>query len=136
MSELGIGAMLHILSGGSENDAGKYVGRKIVSSKHDKEADKVFIGFDDGVKIAIWDDGQSCCESRYITCDDDLGRIVGGDLLSIEVKEGPCIEGVHEVHEQVFIDVVSTCGTITFTTHNEHNGYYGGFGLTITEIRK
>jgi hypothetical protein len=24
-------------------------------------------------------------------------------------------------------------GFITLTNHNEHNGYYGGFGLTITE---
>jgi hypothetical protein len=34
----------------------------------------------------------------------------------------------------VFIDIVSTNGTITFTNHNEHNGYYGGFDLTISEI--
>lgn len=134
MSGLGMGAMLHILGGGSANSADKYYGRTVIAAIHDDDANKVFLTFDDGVRIAIWDDGQSCCESRYITCDDDPARIVGGKLVSIETKDAPEVVGEWgEVHEQVFVDVTTTEGTITFTTHNEHNGYYGGFGLTITE---
>ncbi len=134
MTKFGIGVVLHYLSGGSEESADNYYGRKVVAASLDSQANKVFLTFDDGVRIAIWDDGQSCCESRYITCDDDLSRIVGGDLVAIETKDGPDTEDEWGgCHEQVFVDVITTEGTVTFTTHNEHNGYYGGFGLTITE---
>lgn len=133
MGQLGIGAMLHQLGGGSQHAPSEYVGRKIVSAALDSEANRVRLAFEDGAKIAIWDDGQSFCESRYITCDDDFAKIVGGVLLSIDAKDAPDIEDGYETHEQVFIDLVTTEGTITFTTHNEHNGYYGGFGLTITD---
>lgn len=134
MTQPGMGAMIHILTGGSEHDPNEFYGRKIVSAQLDKTCDpeRVRVSFEDGVNISIWDNGQSCCESRYITCDDDFSRIVGGNLLSIETKPAPDVEDEYEVHEQVFIDIVSSEGTVTFTTHNEHNGYYGGFGLTIT----
>ena len=32
--------------------------------------------------------------------------------------------GVHEVQ---FLNIETSLGIITFETHNEHNGYYGGF---------
>jgi len=134
MSGLGMGAMLHYLVGGSANSADKYYGRTVIAASLDAENDKLLIGFDDGVTIAIWDDGQSCCESRYMRTDDDVSSLVGGRLLRIEAKEGPEEEGEYgDVHEQVFVEVATDGGFITISNHNEHNGYYGGFGLTITE---
>lgn len=87
----GIGAMIHILSGGSDHDPSEYYGNKIVAARLDKEADpeRVEIVFDGGKTIHIWDNGQSCCESRYITCDDDWAVLIGGKLLAIETKPGP-----------------------------------------------
>lgn len=129
---LGIGAMIHYLGGGSENDVKLFIGKKVVEAKFSSENDKFYIGFDDGVKISIWDDGQSCCEHRYMTCDDNPKDIVGGELVSVGVKHAPDQEDDWEVHEIAFLEVVTTKGTVQFATHNEHNGYYGGFGLTIT----
>lgn len=131
MSQPGIGAMLHHLSGGSKNDPQKYNGRKIISAEMKDE--RLSLAFDDGTKIALWDDGQSCCESRYMSTDDDIQSLVGNTLMRIEAKQGPEIEKEYEVHEQVFVEVGTDKGFITIVNHNEHNGYYGGFGLTITE---
>jgi hypothetical protein len=33
------------------------------------------------------------------------------------------------VHETQFLIVDTTKGSFTIVNHNEHNGYYGGFGL-------
>lgn len=132
MSQLGIGAMLHMLSGGSANRADKYYGRKITEAEINENF--LRLCFTDGQNIWIWDNGQCCCESRYITCDDDVKDLIGGVLIGIETKEAPdAIDEYDEVHEQVFIEIKTDKSFITFTTHNEHNGYYGGFALTITE---
>lgn len=132
MTNLGIGAMLHVLSGGSSEDPVKYVGRKIVAASIDDE--NLRLTFEDGVKIRIFDNGQSCCEHRYLTCDDDVQTLVGGALRAIESKPGPEEEGEHgDVHEQVFLEVSTDKGFITVANHNEHNGYYGGFVLSIRE---
>lgn len=136
MSQPGIGAMLHYLSGGSSNDPKKYLGKTV--EKAEVIDNKFHINFTDGTKIQIFDDGQSCCEHRYMTCDDDLSKIVGGKLISIETKPGAAPEKEEEYssesHEVVFLDIQTDKGFVTFATHNEHNGYYGGFGLNIEEL--
>lgn len=133
MSQSGIGAMLHYLSGGSANNPDQYYGKTI--KKAELVDDRFNIDFEDGTKISIWDDGQSCCESRYITCDDDLSYLEGKTLTKIEVKEvtETSDEDDYGDHEIAFLEVGTNDGVVTFATHNEHNGYYGGFGLTITE---
>jgi hypothetical protein len=134
---MGVGAMLHILGGGSANSADKYYGRVIASAVLDSEGERLRIGFTDGTIIEIWDDGQSCCESRYMRTDDDVSSLVGGTLIRIEAKDGPEQEGEYgDAHEQVFVEVATDKGFITVANHNEHNGYYGGFGLTITEPKE
>lgn len=130
MGQPGIGAMIHYLSGGSQNDPNKYVGREI--AKVAIADDRLAIDFADGSKIDVWDNRQSCCESRYMTTDDDVASIVGGKLLHITSKDGPNMDGGEE-HETCFVEIATDKGFITVTNHNEHNGYYGGFGLTITE---
>lgn len=132
MGQLGIGAILHYLGGGSKHSANEYYGKTIASAEI--KDDRLRIGFSDGKVIEIWDDGQSCCESRYMTTDDDPASLVGHTLARIEAKDGPDSEGEYgDCHEQVFVEVGTDKGFITIANHNEHNGYYGGFGLTITE---
>jgi hypothetical protein len=129
---LGIGVMLKQLSGGSEHSASEYYGQKITSAAiTDKQ---LALGLADGRRILIWDDGQSCCESRYLSTDDDIQSLVGHTLNRVEVKEGPTTGSDYgEPHETRFVEVGTDQGFITLVNHNEHNGYYGGFALTITE---
>jgi len=93
MGQIGLGAMIHHLCGGSEHSATEYYGRTICGAEI--VDNRLRLTLDGGKKIEVWDNGQSCCESRYMRTDK---------------------------------------GFITITNHNEHNGYYGGFGLTITGV--
>ena len=131
MNQMGIGAMIHWLGGGSEHDPKEYYGRII--SAVAMEDDRLRISFADGKTIELWDNGQSCCEHRYMRTDDNLEALVGGKLARIEAKSSPNIEDGSEEHEVVFVEVGTDQAFITISNHNEHNGYYGGFGLTITE---
>jgi len=128
---LGMGVMLHQLGGGSEHSASEYYGQKIISAAITDDHLNLALG--NGKTISIWDNGQSCCEHRYMTTDDDLSKIVGGTLTRIEAKEAPNIDAEYDEHECVFVEVGTDECFVTIVNHNEHNGYYGGFGLTITE---
>lgn len=132
MSQAGIGVLLHYFGGGSNHDPAEYYGRTITDAEIVDNRLRMVL---DGEKtIEIWDDGQSCCEHRYMSTDDDVKLLVGGKLRLIEAKDGPTEDGEYgDVHEQVFVEVATDKGFITIANHNEHNGYYGGFGLTITE---
>jgi hypothetical protein len=131
MTQPGIGALLHYMSGGSEQDPAKYYGRKITEVAMIDE--QLRLTFEDDTLIKIYDNGQSCCESRYMTTDDDVQSLVGHKLVGITSKPGEDIDN-GEVHETCFIEVATDGGFITLTNHNEHNGYYGGFGLTVVEV--
>lgn len=81
---------------------------------------------------SLWDAGQSCCEHRYMTTDDELetfkdAKLVGIDRVYVEDETE-----YGDPHEQVFVKVETTKGTITCVTHNQHNGYYGGFDIRST----
>lgn len=131
MGQPGIGAMLHYLGGGSENDPAKYYGAEVLDAKI--VDDRLRLKLDTGVNIEIWDNGQSCCEHRYMTTDDNVLSLQGGKLVRIEAKPGPDAPADYDEHETVFVEVATDKGFITVVNHNEHNGYYGGFGLTVTE---
>ena len=135
MSQPGIGSMLHILSGGSEHSASEYYGQKIIEARLKKDDPATLtLKLENGKTIELSDDGQSCCESRYITSDDDPESLVGEILRKIEVKKSEEKEGEWGTHEICFVEVGTDKSSITLCTHNEHNGYYGGFGLTIKEV--
>lgn len=87
-----------------------------------------------GVRTLITDDGQSCCESRYLTCDDDLDTFRLGRIVKIELVSVPDIEDDGDHHECAFFKIDTTKGPITVRTHNEHNGYYGGFCIRASRI--
>lgn len=89
-----------------------------------------------GETFWIWDDGQECCEYRFITTDDDLSFFSGSTLLDIHLKQAP--DGPsrddqdHAVHEIQFLELKTSKGVCTFETHDEHNGAYGGFTVRIS----
>jgi hypothetical protein len=87
-----------------------------------------------GYKIFIEDSGQSCCESRYLHSSDDLSALVGEALVSIKVSEVECRDDRGDDHEVVFLKVTTDKDSITVETHNEHNGYYGGFTIRATVV--
>lgn len=105
----------------------------LVITKVSIDTTHLHVDFDNGKQISIWDNGQSCCENRYMSTDDDIQSLVGGKLLHVMAKDGPSIDEEFDCHEQCFVEVATDKGLITLVNHNEHNGYYGGFELTITE---
>jgi hypothetical protein len=107
-----------------------YVGRVIESVVLGSD-DVLHFVFTDGSRMRIYDDGQSCCEHRYMTTDDDLSSFSGSVLVNIEVRDAPDMENDYEVHEVQFLEVMTNRGCFTMATHNEHNGYYGGFCVCI-----
>ena len=107
------------------------LGRPIVHISMDAGGeDPLRVHFEGGGQLSIWDDAQSCCEHRYMTTDDDLPSFIGAKVLSIEEVPGPELTDEYgDHHEQMFVKLETTKGTITLVTHNEHNGYYGGFDV-------
>lgn len=133
MSQIGLGAMIHMLSGGSELDPADFLGREIVDA--DMSDNRLRLTFADGEAIDIWDNGQSCCEARWMTTDDDVKSLIGAKLVHIVSKDASyqADDDGYDVHETAFVEIATDQGFITIVNHNNHNGYYGGFGLTVTK---
>lgn len=134
IDKLGMGAMIHLLGGGTQYEGAHFYGRVVSDATVTDEA--VTLMFTDGTAMILTDQGQSCCEHRYITCDDDPKGMIGGTLTKVEVKTHECTTGEYgDDHEMCFVDIETSKGWITICTHNEHNGYYGGFGLNLEELK-
>ena len=124
---LGLGVMIQSL-GGNEDTV------NAVTSSLGKVIDAVYLSdnrlvfqFGDNTKLIMYDNGQSCCETRYMRTDDDLTEYYGATLLDFELKSAPNIEDEYGDHEVQFLDVKTSKGIFQMANHNEHNGYYGGF---------
>lgn len=105
------------------------------TEKYYAPADELVFTFADGSKMRMWDNGQSCCEERYMHTDDDLAAFVGTTLMDGEIKEGPEREGEYgDVHEVEFLVITTSKGAFTIETHNIHNGYYGGFAVRAAMV--
>lgn len=133
---LGMGVMIGML-GGNETTVQtvqRARGRKIASiTLTDNE---LRLSLDDGYALRIWDGGQSCCESRYMRTDDDLASFVGAEVREFILREAPSISDEYgdEMHEVQFFVIETDKGNITFSNHNEHNGYYGGFWMEAAPL--
>lgn len=134
---LGLGVMIQMLGGNEE--AAKAVetsiGKTISSLELDKDGGDgdgaVIIGFTDNSVLTLFDGGRSCCESRYIVSDADLQYFVGAKLINVKLAELPLLskEEDYDVHEAQSLQLETDKGVVDFVTHNEHNGYYGGFWI-------
>ena len=131
MSNLGFDAMLKMLGGSRDSVKAltTALGKTIKAVVID-ENDILRFEFEDGYNLQIADAGQDCCEWRYMRTDDDLNAFVGATLLGIELVDAP---NVAEDHEVQFLHVQTSDGRFTCSSHNEHNGYYGGFAIVCSE---
>lgn len=66
----------------------KFIGKTISTVVLTTE-DKIHFVFTDDTKMTLYDNGQQCCELRYITTDDDLSTFSGSVLLGIVMKSYP-----------------------------------------------
>ncbi len=108
------------------------IGKTITAVLLDDEESVLHMLFSDGYKISIRDDGQICCELRYMHTDDNLGDYVGAQLLGAEVKDAPDVgDDAGCVHDVQFLEIQTSKGVFTMSNHNENNGYYGGFCLVV-----
>ena len=123
----GMGVMIGLLFGSGESARlmRAAVGKRIVALHLTDDA--LHLELSDGSKLRLADEGQSCCENRYMRTDDDLSYFVGAELRGAEVRDAPLIEDDDCAHEVQFLVVQTDKGDITMSSHNEHNGYYGGF---------
>lgn len=110
---------------------------KAIESARDKiiesaklDADDLLLAFVDGSTLRFADRGQDCCEHRYMTCDDDLQSFTGDKFIGAELSSAPERDDGYDVHEVQFLRIKLESGNvITCETHNEHNGFYGGFNV-------
>lgn len=125
----GMGVMLMNLAGNKESVKAfkSCMGKEIAAL--DLSESRLLFTFADGHKMQITDEGQSCCEERYLHSDDDLAYHVGAKLLTAEISDAPDVEVEYDVHEVQFLKVATSKGVFTVETHNIHNGYYGGFAI-------
>lgn len=116
----------------AEEGISKYTGKVITNAEL---VDNAFVlTFHDWTKLSISDQGQSCCEHRWITSDDALSDIVTKVFKGIEEKDASTISVSDEDHEIMFVEIQTNDCSITLQTHNEHNGYYGGFCVVVEEL--
>lgn len=129
MGNPGFMVMMRMLCGNEESAKAfqSVVGKTITDISHTDEALR-FV-FSDGAKLELFDNGQSCCESRYMRTDDDLTKFIGSRLLGAKTKDAPDQEDEYGTHEVQFLEVETTEGSFVMSNHNEHNGYYGGFSI-------
>jgi hypothetical protein len=137
MGNLGFGVMLRALSG-NEETVRAFTGavNKIISSARvAKDVDELQLRFTDGTGILVFDDGQSCCESRYMRTDDDLSQASGATFLGLDIKDAPGQEDEYgDAHDIQFLELQTSLGPFTMSNHNVHNGYYGGFAVVVREL--
>jgi len=134
VDNIGMAAMIECLFGPDEDTMRVFsqaLNKKITGLKMHEDA--LHFEFEDGFSMRLFDDGQNCCENRYMTCDDDLSAHVGGVFLGAEVRGVEEREDEYDIHEVQFLVVTTSKGQFTAETHNEHNGYYGGFIIRCVE---
>jgi hypothetical protein len=132
MGMLGIGAMIHALGGGSSINPTDLLGKTI--TKAELKDNALYMYMSDGKNYCLYDNGQSCCEYRHMECDDPMTNIIGGQLTELSVREVTSQDEDYQCHDICFLVIGTDKGFITVANHNEHNGYYGGFGLDIEEV--
>ena len=112
-------------------DIESYVGQRITDAEiNDNE--QLVLSFGDR-KLFIYDAGQSCCEYRHMSTDDEIRDLVGRKFLDVVEKEYISQDDDYDCHEELFMEVRAEESWITLVNHNEHNGYYGGFWLRIDD---
>ena len=100
----------------------------------ERRDNRIELYFDNANVLTISDEGQLCCETRYITCDDNLSEFVGAKFIGYEVANGVSYEDAvcGLCHDEQFLRIHTDRGILVCANHNEHNGYYSGFSVVHT----
>ncbi len=119
---------------GDNQDFEKFYGMRIEKASFD--GGSILLDMGNDIVIEIYDDRQSCCEKRYLNVHSDELQTLGGDTLrSIGVKWTTQKDDAGDYHEVAFCEIRTEDNTVSFSTHNEHNGYYGGFDLRVEVLQ-
>jgi len=130
---LGFGVMINALGGNRETVEAVQAAMGKTITALSLTDDQLRFEFEDGSRLRLQDSGQSCCEHRYMMTDDDLPYYIGAKFVGAEVRDGCSTEDEWgERHEIQFLVVTTDRGTFSMASHNEHNGYYGGFWITAS----
>lgn len=131
----GLGVMLRQMAGNADSVAALTgaIGKTIASV--DLKDDGLCLRFTDGSGIRFADEGQSCCEHRYMRTDDELSYYVGAELRGAELRDAPSsTDGTSDAHDVQFLAIQTDRGEFVMSSHNEHNGYYGGFSVEVSAL--
>ena len=130
---IGLGVLIQRLSGNEDtvNTVRASLNKTIEKAWIDDNS--LFLHFADGSVVELADEGQSCCEHRFMRTDDDLSELSGSKLLGFELKSTSRERDEFDVHEIQFLDIITSKGIFQLANHNIHNGYYGGFAVTIKQ---
>lgn len=84
-------------------------------------------------ELILTDQGQDCCERRYMHTDDNLTNFFDSILLNIRIVDGPSIENEdYGYNDSQFLIVDTSKGSFTVVNYNKHNGFYYGFDIQAT----
>ncbi len=110
----------------------KSKGKTLVNLELDSD-DLLVLTFEDSSKLKIWDDGQRCCENRYMRTDDEPTYYIEAEFRGVELRNAPSGEPEDDrnycSHEVQFLVINTDYGQIVFSSHNVHNGWYSGFDI-------
>lgn len=127
----GLGVMLRWLGGNASSVAAYQAAQGKEISLVELVDDALRLRFSDGTGVRFHDEGQSCCEHRYMRTDDDLSEFVGAKFLEAELRDAPNEPDEYGEHEVQFLAIKTDRGAFVMSSHNEHNGYYGGFAIEV-----
>jgi len=120
------------LTGGFDEDAAAFaanIGKTVTAALVAENV--LLMKFNDGSEMTVKDIADICCEKRYMVCDDDLSKFTGAKLLGGDLRTVDQSMSEDQAHEIQFLIIKTSAGEFTVSNHNEHNGYYSGFGLHI-----
>lgn len=134
MNQLGMGVMMRELMGNEESATTFRESLNKTTSDVQLNDDVLVFHFSDKSAIELKDEGQTCCESRYMRTDDDLSYYAGAVLLDGEINDAPNEPDEYGEHEVQFLEIKTDRGVFTISCHNEHNGWYGGFSIAARKL--
>jgi hypothetical protein len=147
MSKIGFMVMLNSLR--DNNDAeevlkrsiGKTISKIEIQTKEidvgiPADLDELRLTFTDQKTLIIYDNGQTCSEHRYMELqDEDISQYEDSSLLSVETQTIDCEwdDEYGGTKECCFLKINTSKGSFTIANYNKHNGYYGGFSISLRE---
>lgn len=136
---LGVGVMINMLGGNTETvnllaeSVDKVISELYVDPDYNSDGGLI-VKFNDGTGIVVFDAARSCCESRFMECDENLDYFVGSKFTGVEIRDYVTKHEEYDTCETQFVNVITSKGVFEVKTYNNHNGYYGGFYMKVARL--